>query len=480
MAEYRVPGVFIEELAKLPPAVAEVETALPAFIGYTAQATLSRSGDLLGVPHRIRSLVEFEACYGIVASYRVKRVDLDKAGNFVSASLEAIHFMHDALRLFYANGGGDCFIVSVGAFPVAGQASLAALQSGLQAVAAVDAVTLLLCPDAVLLGELERGSWQQAALAQCSERQGRFALFDLAVSDRDGSGFRTHVGSSHLKHGAAYAPWLAIHPGQPASYAQVRDCLFREGVPVRLGELTGDPAVQKLLARLDASLMRGRRDEITRLETALANAFPVYRGLLAGIARMVIQTPPGGAMAGIYARVDRERGVWKAPANVAVNGIAGLAIDYSTEDQAAMNVDASAGKSINLIRRFPGKGWLVWGARTLAGNDNEWRYVSVRRFFNMLETSIRQSMAAFVFEPNDATTWGRLRAMIDNYLTLKWQEGALMGSKPGDAFYVRCALGQTMTDQDIVLGRLVVEMGLAVVRPAEFIILRIELKMLEG
>src|SRR5574343_391917 len=136
MAEYRVPGVFIEELAKLPPAVAEVETALPAFIGYTAQATLSRSGDLLGVPHRIRSLVEFEACYGIGASCRDKRGDLDKAGN----------------------------IVSVGAFPVAGQASLAALQSGLQAVAAVDAVTLLLCPDAVVLGELERGSWQQAAL----------------------------------------------------------------------------------------------------------------------------------------------------------------------------------------------------------------------------------------------------------------------------------------------------------------------------
>ncbi len=146
-----------------------------------------------------------------------------------------------------------------------------------------------------------------------------------------------------------------------------------------------------------------------------------------------------------------------------------------------MNVDASAdGKSINPIRQLSGKGWLVWGARTLAGNDNEWLYVPVRRLCSILEASIRQSPGASFLNRTMPAPGFRLRAMIDNYLLQKWQAGALMGSRPEQAFFVRCALGQTMTDQDIVLGRLIVELGLAVVRPAEFIVLRIELEMLEG
>ena len=115
---------------------------------------------------------------------------------------------------------------------------------------------------------------------------------------------------------------------------------------------------------------------------------------------------------------------------------------------------------------------MIWGARTLAGNDNEWRYVSVRRFFTMVEESLKKSTSWVVFEPNDANTWSRVRIMIEEYLVQKWRDGALIGTKSNDAFFVRCGLGQTMTAQDLLEGRLIVEIGLAVVRPAEFIILR--------
>jgi hypothetical protein len=120
---------------------------------------------------------------------------------------------------------------------------------------------------------------------------------------------------------------------------------------------------------------------------------------------------------------------------------------------------------------------MVWGARTLAGNDNEWRYVPVRRFFNMVEESVKKSTYWAVFEPNDANTWVKVRGMIDNYLVQKWRDGALAGATPKDAFFVKCGLGVTMSAQDILEGRMIVEIGLAVVRPAEFIILKFMHKM---
>ena len=144
----------------------------------------------------------------------------------------------------------------------------------------------------------------------------------------------------------------------------------------------------------------------------------------------------------------------------------------SDEEQEGFNVDVVAGKSINVIRNFTGKGNLVWGARTLAGNDKEWRYISVRRFFNMVEENVKKATAPFVFEPNDANTWTKIQGMIENYLTTLWRAGALQGSKPEHAFYVSAGLGKTMTPQDILEGRMYVEVGMAAVRPAEFIVLR--------
>lgn len=483
MPEYLVPGVFVEELAHLPPAVADVDSAVPAFVGYTAQATRSKTGDLRRVAQRIRSLAEFEVLYGKAAPGVVQRVDVDKQGVFQSASMAMAYYLYDALRLFYANGGGDCYIVSVGGFSASGRVSGSALLAGVQALASVGEVSLLLCPDAVALRTAARAGLQQAVLAQAGELRNRFAVFDLGRDDRLGVDFRQRIGNANLSYGAAYAPWLLIHPAPGVAYAQLRGKLFRQGVPVNLADLTSDPAALDLLARLDALSTLPRRaavlEETTRLEQALADCCPPYRNIVKGIAALTMPCPPSGAVVGIYARVDRERGVWKAPANVVVNGIAGLAALHSPAELELL-LNAGHGKSVNPIRQVPGQGWLLWGARTLAAADSEWRYVPVRRLCIQIEASIRQSTERFVFEANDAHTWARVRLMLEDYLLQKWRASALLGARPEQAFFVHCGLGQTMTAQDVATGRMIVEVGLAVVRPAEFILLRCAFQMQPG
>ncbi|NTV98963.1 MAG: phage tail sheath family protein, partial [Chlorobiaceae bacterium] len=214
-----------------------------------------------------------------------------------------------------------------------------------------------------------------------------------------------------------------------------------------------------------------------KFNAALLNSSGIYRNIIAKAAGFSNTVPPCGAIAGVYASVDRERGVWKAPANVRLKEVVVPAVKISQNHQAEYNIDVNEGKSINIIRDFPGTGVLVWGARTLAGNDIEWRYVNVRRFFNFVEESTKKSTEQFVFEPNDANTWVRIQAMIENFLTVLWRDGALQGVKPEHAFHVAVGLGKTMTPLDIREGRLIVEIGMAVTRPAEFNILRFSHKM---
>jgi hypothetical protein len=211
-------------------------------------------------------------------------------------------------------------------------------------------------------------------------------------------------------------------------------------------------------------------------ENQLFAQHPVFGDIVNKVTSTMVLLPPSGAIAGVYAAVDRTRGVWKAPANVSLADVSGVAVKVNDQAQEDLNV-TSTGKSVNAIRVFAGKGCLVWGARTLAGNDNEWRYVPVRRFFNMAEESIKKATEPFVFEPNDRGTWVRVRAMIENFLTVQWRQGALAGAVPAQAFFVKVGLGETMTSQDILEGRMIVEVGMAAVRPAEFIVLRFSHKM---
>jgi phage tail sheath protein FI len=179
-----------------------------------------------------------------------------------------------------------------------------------------------------------------------------------------------------------------------------------------------------------------------------------------------LAVPPSGALAGICARVDSARGVHEAPANEPVLGIVGLAAQVSTTDQERLN---PAG--VNAIRSFPGRGILVWGARTMS-SDSEWRYVSIRRLFVFLEHSIDKGTQWAVFEPNGEPLWASVRRAVEDFLLAQWQSGVLLGRTPDEAYFVRCDRS-TMTQDDLDNGRLVVLIAVAAVRPAEFVLLRI-------
>jgi phage tail sheath protein FI len=163
--------------------------------------------------------------------------------------------------------------------------------------------------------------------------------------------------------------------------------------------------------------------------------------------------------------------VWKAPANVSLSMVNSPAVNISSEQQETMNVDAMSGKSINAIRPFPGIGTLVWGARTLDGNSQDWRYINVRRTIIMIEQSLKLACRAYVFEPNVSSTWVTIKSMINNFLTNLWKQGALAGAVPDQAFDVQVGLGTTMTPTDILDGYLRITVKLALVRPAEFIVI---------
>ncbi|MCP4669509.1 MAG: phage tail sheath family protein, partial [Deltaproteobacteria bacterium] len=191
-------------------------------------------------------------------------------------------------------------------------------------------------------------------------------------------------------------------------------------------EINGD-GTAKITADVNSrNLTAGAKKSLTNLKSDEPEH---YNQVKAALAKKRLVLPSSSAIAGVYAMVDRDRGVWKAPANVSLSGVITPTIKITGAEQENLNIDTS-GKSINAIRSFAGKGTLVWGARTLAGNDNEWRYISVRRLFNMIEESIQKSTAFAVFEPNDDMTWLKVRAMIESYLDGLWRQGALAGTAP--------------------------------------------------
>lgn len=650
-SSYKTPGVYVEEISVFPPSVAQVETAIPAFIGYTNKVSHKTEQDLLLTPKKIGSMLEFVSLYGGAPEANINDIQLTASKSVASFTIQDTYYLYNALRLFYANGGGDCYIVSVGK---CGEDSIAltALENGLAKIAKVDEPTILVSPDACLLDQADLDSFNQGLLKQCGKLGDRFALLGIKNDNEelevDINAFRNGVGMNSLKYGAAYTPWLKANLPRTVHYKSLKGKISLGGVSVTLADLIQDADAKSLANQLDqlvddkelialkleelagtksspdahfedlltsitnnsssanlvklfqfyadaidfirdivavgdnnyalkhvsatspdqalqphllatynATLTTGNIHSYTETisdiladfnaeydpnlivtsttavdygsggtgtyfqggetqafyiaellptvssfyteiksaldyissttanylstyESAATEMIPALKSIKSAIAGEYIVLPPGAAIAGVYARTDANRGVWKAPANTSLNSVVGVTHLIDHDDQQGLNVDTVAGKSINAIRPFTGKGIMVWGARTLAGNDNEWRYVPVRRFFNMVEESVKKATEQFVFESNDANTWVKVRAMIENFLNLQWRAGALAGAKPNDAFYVRVGLGETMTAEDILNGIMAIEIGMAVVRPAEFIILKFSHKMQES
>lgn len=643
MSAYKTPGVYVEEIVKFPPSVAQVETAIPAFIGYTERAKKKENNDLLLEPTRITSMLDYETYFGYArqeTSIGVNVTNANQANEEVivtAPSTPSPFKMYYHMQMYFANGGGPCYIVSVNTYEDESNnensISFDELKEGLDKVAYVDEVTLLTFPDGTsLASDTDFYSLYASALTQCNKLQDRFTIIDTYSDNEydDGGGDvdpvealrdKISLGKDYLKYGAAYYPFLNTildysydedsieiegldeslsvqaeevldgidlteleslltvlvdtknnidGAGNAVALSFKNDAIsnikniigYLENITSSINDLISaaedseeaslatpsadmttwmDANLEATLADLHAKLFKLQQDDTegklmgsltsnatnvydllgiideadmtnngiyTTLEDqkntdelfALKGAIDalggvttlpsladlkvdnnaLYNKIKLEIGLLPVKLAPSATMAGIYAKVDADRGVWKAPANVGLNYVYGPSVNISHDEQKGLNVDTKAGKSVNAIRSFVGKGNLVWGARTLAGNDNEWRYVSVRRFFNMAEESIKKASEQFVFEPNDKNTWVRVKAMIDNFLTQQWRAGALAGPTPEKAFYVSVGLGETMTAQDVLEGNMIIEIGMAVVRPAEFIILKFSHKMQEA
>lgn len=465
---YKTPGVYIVEKDAFSNSVVEVATAVPAFIGYTEKAEY-KGNSLLTKPWRITSLAEYITCFG---GAPLVQFTLDDKG---IASAPAIRFrMYNSLLHFFQNGGGACYIVSIGAY---GEVMSAKdLAGAITLLEKEQEPTLVLVPEAVSLATVDEcADVQNAILSHCAKMKNRFGILDVYNGFDEPvaciSAYREKL-TNNLHLGAAYYPWLktTLVSSEEVSFLNFKDLaalqkLLDAAVPA-------EPAAKALEIKAEiAKLATADKvpvNEQLKIHRTLVVISPKYVQLLQAIRDQLNLQPPSAAVAGIYTMVDNSVGVWKAPANVGVNGVIAPTINLTNEEQEDLNVPTN-GKAINAIRAFKGDGNIVWGARTLDGNSLDWRYVNVRRTMIMLEESIKLAAKAYVFEPNVANTWVSISSMISSFLNGIWKRGGLAGAVPADAYGVFVGLGQTMTPDDILEGYLRVTVKVALVRPAEFI-----------
>lgn len=518
MGAMKTPGVYIVEKSAFPNSTVEVATAVPAFIGYTEKAD-NKGKSLKDQPWRITSMAEFMSYFGFgpTPQFSIAAATTPPTASPTSwpLSLDGTEYVLDrvagkynlycSMLLFYQNGGGTCYVVSVGSY--GDDIDPDKLKAGVDLLIKEQEPTMVVIPEAILLKQSDCISVQQHMLDHCGNvMKNRVAILDVSDGYRarqDPAGdpiaqFRNDLGTNFLNFGMAYYPWVnsTINQSKDLMFDNIDDNglgLLQKLLPVELN-IAGQPAekAQQLQGIVDSlttdwtkdpkypddpalppAVLKGKQRDFVRQcreapNKSLIVLSPLYNSILTEMANYLNLLPPSAAMAGVFTKVDNNRGVWKAPANVSLNSVISPAVNITHGDQEDLNVTPQ-GKSINAIRTFVGEGTLVWGARTLDGNSLDWRYINVRRTMIMLEESIRLATKALVFEPNVALTWASIKSQITNFLTGIWKRGGLAGNSPEDAFGVFVGLGETMTPEDILEGILRVTVLVAISRPAEFI-----------
>jgi len=488
------PGVYIEEKSAFASSVVPVGTAIPVFLGYTQKAARGTKS-LKNVPTRISSFAEFEQFFG--GAPKVKFEISEDAGSVTGYSLKADaatrYLLHSSVKFFYSNGGADCYILSVGDYSSGVKAkdfNDEGSGSGLPQLLKYNEPTLLAIPEATLLSQSECYSLQQAMLSHCGyATKSRFAILDVyngaterTYADDDViNQFREGVGANFLQWGAAYYPFVQTTIVSSADVNFTNISNLTDLIEILSKEVTEDLAA----GRINEARANAIKDELAKIETAstseeitsLQATLKVVSSKLNSILTTITETlnllPPSAAMAGVYTMVDSSINVAKAPANLSLGSVISPSVQITSDTQEELNLPLN-GKAINAIRTFPGKGVLVWGARTMDGNSQDWRYISVRRTMTFLEQSIKAAAESYVFEPNNATTWSTLKATVTNFLLNQWQSGILAGQSPDDAFSVEIGLGITMTPNDILDGLMKMTIKVAIVRPAGFIVITFE------
>lgn len=547
----KTPGVYVTEENAFPPSIVGVQTAVPAFIGYTKTAEISGTPVYMKAI-KIRSLVEYEQIFGpscditfdlaevtdeddiTDAKYDFKVFDptsgteKDRYFNLVAKG-SSLYSMTRSMQLFYDNGGGECYVVSVGNYD-AGTVDATKLSDGLAVIKEQVGPTMLVIPDATLLPASDgKPPYESSAFKSIAEEmvmqsrdlQDRVAILDVygtqyvgkTVTYNDGTEDKTitvtlddvvdqfrnkdmTLDSEYLSYGMSYFPFLNTtlvelsdvnylnidplsgddaKPGLKEILGWQNANLNNDGVIPADGE-EGTVRYEQVKADIDALAEDNTNVEQIKLNQNLTVALPILLDMERLVVAKSSMLPSSGAMAGIYTQIDNNRGVWNAPANVSVRSVDSVTYKLNDKQQGDLNVPVD-GKAIDAIRQFVNRGPVVWGARTLDGNSDDWRYIQVRRTIIYIEQSIKAALDPFVFAANDGKTWATVVSMVSNFLQGVWSQGGLMGATADEAFSVECGLGSTMTAQDILSGYMIVQVTLQMIRPAEFIELTFKQKM---
>jgi phage tail sheath protein FI len=569
----KTPGVYITEVAAFPPSIVGVPTAVPAFIGYTKKAETADGKPAYNQPIQIGSMAEFESIFGagyqplysiqhILSSPDARPASYDFKVSYEQelfyfnlvedSSLESQSSPHssgsgasagsgpqpppqplarfnlyNSMRLFYANGGSNCWVVSVGSYQDAANGiDPDALLGGLDVIGRQSGPTMLLVPEAILLpssasdpgdrwqAPAEYWSIVNAMIGQAAALQDRVALLDVygtqyatpETLDSIVEAFQSNINtdpSSSLSYGIAYFPFLmtsVVQPDEvnfqniaPESLESLQEILSMENYslygspgatspphrpfnfPSPPGPFSPNFSQQKRFQQVETCIQwmtdpatTATKAQVRALNQNLVAALPLLGQIETIILNLNQVLPPSAAMAGIYTASDLAQGVWNAPANIALQAVTQPTINITDDQQEDLNVPVN-GMAIDAIRQFTGRGTVVWGARTLDGNSQDFRYVQVRRTLIYIEQSVKNAMNQFVFAANDGNTWSTVTAMISSFLQNLWSQGGLMGDTASEAFSVQCGLGSTMTSQDILNGYMRVQVSLQMIRPAEFI-----------
>jgi hypothetical protein len=501
--DLRTPGVYIEEIRAFQNSVIPVPTSIPVFIGYT-QNTSHDGTNLLNRAVRVISLADYITKFGsdlpLIAfnlAPSVANIDLNGA-NGQAYSLNAatmFYRMFAAMKFFYMNGGSECYVISIGDYNSPFDKT--------KFIHAIDLLinepdpSILVIPEAIMADVQSAYDIQNYMIRHCSDTKNKFTILDVPEGYKDlvpslncVDNFRNGVGNiiaSNNSYAAAYYPWLhtTVHDLADINYLNIATDSYSVITSLLTAEFTDpngniDPVIAQ---QISCFTNNGDSDNgsftLTDADSNLRNISVQYRLVLEAIRDKLNLMPPSSAMAGIYTAVDVQRGVWKAPANVTLQNVVSPSVAIDNDQQQDLNAPIS-GKSICAIRTFPGRGNLVWGARTLDGNSSDFRYINVRRTLIFIEQSIKEAIKAFVFATNDANTWARVESMISNFLNDLWRQGALVGPIPADAFDVHIGLGETMTAEDLLNGIMRVSVVIALQHPAEFIVISVEQQMQES
>ncbi len=499
MPTYLTPGVYVEEIPSANKPIEGVGTAIAAFVGLAPGGPVNK-------PMRISNWTQFAKIYG----------DPQNPDN--GPFMEGAYLAHSVYG-FFQNGGNLAWIIRVGGQGDAQEPRAALPAATDKAVEALRAVALPGVSGTVTVEVTEdppeegkEGDATYSVVVTAGTEREEYPHLPL----RGRSNVATKINSSSklikIEDTGASLPDTRIAAG---SYTLIKPP--RSAEPVDAGHFEGDVAKREgmggiapldevtMIVMPDIMTLNGDGKQMRDLQGKMIAHCEIAGGRMAildapaglipqdvlewrmntagydskyaalywpwievmdPITRRPIMVPPSGHMAGVWSRVDSGRGVHKAPANEVVLGANGLEFQVTQAEQGELNRNG-----INCIRSFPGRGIRAWGARTLS-SDPEWRYINVRRIFNYVSSSIMQGTQWAVFEPNDQRLWTSLTIAISNFLNRTWRGGALFGTSATDAYFVKCD-AETNPPEVVEAGQVICEIGIAPVKPAEFVIFRL-------